>query len=380
MKKITRDDFIKRIFNAFKVHPIIALLGPRQCGKTTAAQLFMKRYKGRYRFHRFDLENPYDLARLDEPMLALEKLEGIIILDEIQRRPELFPLLRVLADRHKKQKFLILGSASRDLIAQSSESLAGRIRYLELTPFHFEEVDHLPKLWLRGGFPRSYLARSESASYEWRESYVSTFLEKDVPSLGIKIPSRSLRKFWMMLAHCHGAIFNASEIGRSMGIAHTTSRHYLDILTGTFMIRELQPWFENISKRQIKSPKLYFRDSGLFHFLLGIKDRQTLTTHPKLGASWEGFALEEIIRLHQATPEETFFWGVHSQLELDLLIVKEGKKYGFEIKYADAPRLTPSLIKAEELLNLDKLTVIYPGKQSYWLSSTIQVIGLEQYL
>ncbi len=375
-----REQFVDRIFEAFKVHPVVGLLGPRQCGKTTLAQQFRDHFSENWTFHYFDLENPRDLARLDQPMLALEELEGCIVIDEVQLRPELFPLLRVLVDQHKDRKFLVLGSASRDLIQQSSESLAGRIQYVELTPFDYAEVDHLQKLWLRGGFPLSYLAESEKSSAQWREAYITTFLERDIPNLGLRVPPRTLRRFWMMLAHYHGAILNASEMGKSLGISHTTVRNYLDILTGTFMVRELQPWFENIKKRQVKTPKIYFRDSGLYHSLANIPDREALQIHPKLGASWEGFALEETIRLHQATPGECYFWSIHSTAELDLLILKDGKRRGFEMKYTDGPKLTKSMQIALDLLNLDELVVLYPGEKSYPLHEKIRVISLEEYL
>ncbi len=382
MPTIERDYFISELHSALAVHPVIALLGPRQCGKTTLAQQYASLQPGKSipAIHHFDLEDPDDLAKLGAPKLALEDLTGLIIIDEIQRQPELFPLLRVLVDQHKKRKFLILGSASRDLIKQSSETLAGRIRYIEITPFSYAEVDNMNRLWLHGGFPNSYLTKNNQHSIDWRAAYITTFLERDIPNLGIQVPARTLRRFWMMLAHYHGGIFNASEIGASLGVGHTTARRYLDILTGTFMIRELTPWFENINKRQIKSPKIYFRDSGIFHSLLGIHDMVALQNHPKLGASWEGFALEEIIRSHHAEPEECYFWGIHNQGELDLLIIKNGKRLGFEFKYSDAPLLTSSMQLAQDTLQLDKLTVIYPGKSAYRLTTKIEVMGLENYL
>lgn len=382
MSMINREYFVNELSKAFNIHPVIALLGPRQCGKTTLAKQYasLKQKKSIPAVYYFDLEDPDDLAKLDTPKLALEHLLGLILIDEIQRKPELFPLLRVLVDQHKKRTFLILGSASRDLIKQSSETLAGRIRYIEITPFSYGEVNDLNNLWFRGGFPNSYLAKNDQTSHDWRMAYITTFLERDIPNLGIQIPARTLRRFWIMLAHYHGGIFNASEIGTSLGIAHTTVRRYLDILTGTFMVRELTPWIENISKRQIKSPKIYFRDSGIFHSLLGIYDQHALQNHPKLGASWEGFALEAIIQVHHAESEECYFWGIHSHAELDLLILKNGKRLGFEFKYSDAPRLTTSMQLAQDTLHLDQLTVIYPGNSSYHLTSTINVVGLKQYL
>lgn len=375
-----RERFIEEIHRAFEVHSVIALLGPRQCGKTTLARLYQQQYMNEMPFTYFDLENPRDLAKFDTPLLTLEQLTGCIIIDEIQRKEELFPILRGLVDQKKSRRFLILGSASRDLIRQSSETLAGRIRYIELTPFSYWEVDHAEKLWLRGGFPLSYLAKNEEFSFEWRTSYVSTFLERDIPNLGIQIPAPMLRRFWMMLSHYHGQIYNSSEIGKSMGISHTTARRYLDILTGTFMIRQLQPWFENIEKRQVKSPKIFFRDSGIFHALLGVAYRGELQNHPKLGASWEGFALEEIIRFHEAPPEESYFWAIHNQAEIDLVIMKRGKRIGFEFKYADAPAVTKSMKMAQNLLHLDALYVIFPGKEHYFLDENIEAVGLEHYL
>lgn len=377
---IQRSYYIEKIEFLFNVTPSVAILGPRQCGKTTLARLYADNYHIKP-IYWFDLENPDDLGRLASPMLALAELEGLIVIDEIQKRPDLFPALRVLIDEHKgTQRYLILGSASRDLIQQSSETLAGRINYMELNPFSYPEVDDISKLWIRGGFPNSYLAHTNEMSWEWRKSYISTFLERDIPNLGIQVPPQTLRRFWMMLAHYHGNIFNASEIGQSLGVAHTTARHYLDILTGTFMIRELPPWVENIDKRQIKSPKIYFRDSGIYHSLLNVPTKDNLFTHPKLGASWEGFAIEEVIRHHQGEIGEIYFWGVHNQAELDLFIIKNGKRLGFEFKYSDKPVVTKSMNQALETLQLDSLTIIYPGNNDYPLSHHIRVVGLKNYL
>ncbi|MCH9626694.1 MAG: hypothetical protein S4CHLAM2_03220 [Chlamydiales bacterium] len=375
-----RQAWLKRVDSAFKVHPVVALLGPRQCGKTTLSQQYTRQHSIPPQNH-FDLENPNDLARLRDPVLTLSKLSGLIIIDEIQRIPDLFPALRVLVDRRElKQRYLILGSASRDLIRQSSETLAGRIGYLELTPFSLQEAPAQTKLWLRGGYPRSYLADNESISADWRKAFIRTYLERDIPSLGIDIPSENLRRFWMMLAHYHGSIFNASELGRSLGFTHKTIQRYADILAGTFMIRQLRPWFENLGKRQVKSSKIYLRDSGVLHTLAGINNQEELLVHPKLGSSWEGFALEEVIRFHQAESEECYFWATHQQAELDLLICKNGKRSGFEFKYSGSPKLTRSMQIALHDLKLDSLTVIYPGKVDYPLSEAIDVIGLESYL
>jgi hypothetical protein len=357
-------------------------LGPRQSGKTTLARQIAATVPGFPEGQNyFDLEDPAHLERLENPRLALSGLRGLVVIDEIQRRPDLFPILRVLADRPETPaQFLILGSASRDLIRQGSETLAGRIGFVAVTPFTLSEVGgaNAEQLWLRGGFPISYLAASDADSAQWREFYIRTFLERDIPALGIQIPALALRRFWLMLVHCHGQVFNASDVGRSLTVADTTVRRYLDILTGTFMVRRLPPWFENIGKRQVKTPKIYFRDSGLLHRLAGINDAGALHTWPKLGASWEGFALEEIIRLADASEEEAYFWSVHSQGELDLMILKDGKRLGFEFKFADSPRLTSAGRMALELLKLDQLTLICPGDAAYKVEDKVRVRGLSR--
>ena len=376
-----RPFFVQQISDYFEAHPIVGILGPRQSGKTTLAEMYAKHLKqATPLIHHFDLEDPTDLARLETPKLALEGLSGIIVIDEIQRAPDLFPYLRVLVDRQPELKILILGSASRDLLQQSSETLAGRIAYFELPPFSYQETHDLQKLWLQGGFPRSYLAPNIEASNLWRGQYITTFLERDIPNLGITISPMVLRRFWMMLAHYHGNTFNASEIANSFDISNVTARRYLDILTGTFMIRQLQPWFVNIRKRQVKATKIYFKDSGVYHSLIGITDLDALKTHPKLGSSWEGFALEEVIRAHHATPEECYFWATHGGAELDLLIIQKGKKLGFEFKHTDAPRATSSMHIAMKDLELDHLTVIYPGVQKFLLAENITAVGLVTYL
>ena len=376
-----REKFLDKIEEEFKVNPVVAILGPRQCGKTTISKQYIARKNNIPKENYFDLENDRDIQRLQDPILVLSQLTGLIVIDEIQKIPELFPRLRVLVDNDElNQKYLILGSASRDLIKQSSETLAGRISYLELTPFTYSEVLDLENLWIRGGYPRSFLAESEEISLKWRKSFVKTYLERDIPSLGIEIPSDHLRRFWMMLAHYHGCIFNASEMGRSLGFSHKTMQHYADILSGTFMIRQLQPWFENIGKRQVKSTKIYMRDSGIFHSLIGVNSYSDLLIHPKLGASWEGLALEEIIRHFKADQEECYFWATHQQAELDLLIIKNGKKYGFEMKYSGAPNLTKSMQIAQNDLSLDSMIVVYPGNVNYLLKNNIEVIGLKNLL
>ncbi len=376
MKRVKYLDQIKM---QLRVHNSCAILGPRQVGKTTLSRQFASEFN-QNNVHIFDLENPNDLSQFENPMLLLSPLmktaNDLVIIDEVQMRPDLFPVLRVLLDQYPG-KILILGSASRDLIKQSSETLAGRIGYIELPPFSFDETFEISDLWLRGGFPRSYLAKTLDESFIWREAYIRTFLERDIPSLGFNVPTQQIYRFWMMLCHYHGQTFNASEIARSLGITDHLVRKYLDILTGTFMVRTLQPWFENISKRQVKAPKIYFRDSGILHTLLGIKDMKQLTTYPRLGSLWEGLALEEIVRRVGIMHDECFFWATQSGAELDLMIFKNGKRFGFEFKYSDAPKITQSMRISLEDLKIDHLYVIYPGKNSFPIDINITACGLE---
>ncbi len=376
-KNMQRADFIDNINDAFKVTPVVALLGPHQVGKTTLAKEYAKAQSQPVTV--FDLEDITSLSQLENPKLALQRLKGLIVIDEIQRRPDLFPTLRVLVDEHQDRQFLILGSASKELLRQSSETLAGRISQIELTPFNIQETGSVDQLWFRGGFPKSYLAETDMISGQWRQEYIATFLERDIPNLGFRIPPPALRRFWMMLIHYHGQIFNSSMIANAMGSSHNTMRHYLDILTGTFMIRELQPWFENIKKRQVKSSKIYFRDSGILHSLAGLNTFNHLMTYPKLGTSWEGFALEEVIRFYKVRAEECYFWGIHNDAELDLLLFKEGQKLGFEVKYTDHPKITLSMQHAVKLLGLQKLYVVIPGALKFPLTEQIEVKGIEQF-
>jgi predicted AAA+ superfamily ATPase len=375
-----RKQFLIKIKELFRVHPVCAILGPRQCGKTTLARQFTQEFDSS-QVHWYDLEDPRDLVRLNQPMLSLETLEGLIVIDEIQRRPDLFPLLRVLVDRRPAhQQYLILGSASKILLQQSSESLTGRIGYMELTPFSIPEVQDIDTLWVRGGFPRSFLSASDADSFTWRTNYIRTFLEMDLPNLGFNIPAQQLYRFWMMLTQYHGQLFNASDLGRSLSVSDHTVRKYLDILEGTFMVRTLQPWFANIQKRHVKTPKIYFRDSGLLNALLDLSNRTAMERYARFGALWEGFALEEILRFHALHPNQAFFWRTHAGAELDLLFKQEDRLIGFEFKYADAPKLTPSMRLAIEDLGLEKLNVIYPGNVDYPLGHNIYVYGMKSYL
>jgi predicted AAA+ superfamily ATPase len=373
MKIIERQHDCKALSKLMAMFPVVAILGPRQCGKTTLARTLGAN-------HYFDLENPQDAARLDQPQLALEDLSGLIIIDEIQRMPDMFPLLRYLVDQQKKRKFVILGSASRDLIRQSSESLAGRIAYHYLGGFRLDDIDpaKMKTLWLRGGLPRSFLARSDEESLVWRNQYVTTFLERDIPQLGINIPARTLRRFWTMLSHYHGQILNYADLGRSFGVSDMTVRKYCEILEGTFMIRILQPWYANIGKRVVKRPKFYLSDSGLFHSLSSIETPQQLSASPKLGASWEGFALDCVCRTLGKQDEDLYFWSTHAGAELDLFWQQGGKNWGVEFKYEDAPRLTRSMKTAIEDLQLAGLWVVYPGKASYPLAQNIQTLSLSE--
>lgn len=373
-----REHFLQQIEQQFRIHSVCALLGPRQVGKTTLARAFAKEKRDN-QIRAFDLENALDLKRLENPMLALSsEPEKLIIIDEIQMRPDLFPAIRVLVDDPShKRNLLVLGSASRDLLRQSSETLAGRIGYIELPPLSLTETGDLNTLWLRGGFPRSYLADNESDSFLWRQNYITTFLERDIPNLGFNLPAKQLLRFWMMLTYYHGQTLNTSEIARSLGVSDPTVRRYLDILIGTFMIRELIPWSENIKKRQVRSPKIYFRDSGILHALLNIRNTSDLDIFPRLGAFWEGFALEEIIKFLGLRSEECFFWATHADAELDLFIMLHGKRIGFEFKYADVPKTTKSMRIALTDLRLDHIFVIYPGTEIFPLDEKITAYGLK---
>jgi predicted AAA+ superfamily ATPase len=376
---IERYRELKTLRKLFGSHPVVGIVGARQVGKTTLARLLVEITGSPSSY--FDLENPEDLARLEDPMLVLKELKGLVVIDEIQRYPGLFKVIRVLVDRPRSPaRFLVLGSASPDLLRQGSETLAGRIFYHELGGFTLEEVNlkNVMRLWVRGGFPRSYLARSISESEEWRRGFIRTFLERDLPQLGITIRSVTIRRFWTMLAHYHGQIWNSSEFGRSFGVADTTVRNYLDLLTSALVVRQLAPWHENISKRQVKSPKIYISDSGLLHTLLGLKTQSDLEGHPKVGASWEGFVLEQVIRHLGVTADQCFFWATHGGAELDLLVIKSNKRFGFEIKRTSSPGITPSMRSAMSDLGLYRLDVIHAGEKTFPLDKKVRAVALSR--
>jgi uncharacterized protein len=374
---IERYTDLALIRRALRRSRVVALLGPRQCGKTTLA----RRFVGPDSLNYFDLEDPQSLARLSVPDVALRPLKKLVVIDEIQRRPDLFPLLRVLADRSPlPARFLVLGSASEDLLKQFSETLGGRLETVPLEGFRLADLgaDSQAKHWLRGGFPLAYTPRRESDSVNWRRQFLQTFLERDIPQLGIEVPATALRRFWSMLAHYHGQTWNAAELARAMAVNESTVRRYLDLMTGVFMVRQLQPWHQNLGKRQVKSPKVYVRDSGLLHSLLGIANQLDLENHPKVGASWEGYAVEEVLKSFQ--PDEAYYWATYNGAELDLLLFKNGKRIGIECKRADAPVMTPSMRTALADLQLDHLYVLYPGNKAYALGKKVEVVPLAEFV
>ena len=376
---IDRRLHVEAVAGLLQRHPVVAILGTRQVGKSTLARQIAAGWSAPVTY--FDLEDPLDRSRLGDPRLALDGLEGLVVIDEVQFAPELFPILRVLVDRPEgKARFLVLGSASPDLLRQGSETLAGRIFYYELGGFDLGEVgaEARDRLWLRGGFPRSFLAESNAASAEWRRGFVRTFLERDLPALGIQVPPDALRRFWTMLAHYHGQTWNGAELARAFGVAESTVRRYLDLLRGALVLQVLPPWFENLKKRQVKAPKVYLVDSGLLHTLLGIEDREELLGHPKVGASFEGFVLREVIAQLGARPEEAYFWSTHGGAELDLLVVRGRRRLGFELKLTSAPKLTPSIHIALADLHLDRIDLVYAGDQTFPLAEKVRAVGLSR--
>ena len=373
---VPRNRLLKKVLNAIGDYPVTLLVGSRQCGKTTLARQIWKKKGGEY----FDLEDPQTPLQADRASLVLRDLKGLVIIDEFQRQPELLPLLRVLADRRPTPaRFLLLGSASLDLVRGVSETLAGRVAYIRMGGFLLHEigVENSDRLWIRGRFPRSYLAGNNRQSFEWRSNFIQSFLERDIPQFGIRIPSISLRRFWTMVAHYHGQIWNSAEFARSLGTKEDTARRYLDILSGTYLIRQLHPWFENIGKRLVRSPKVYIRDTGILHALLRLKTKVDVQSHPKLGFSWESFAMEEILLLTDLD-QDAYFFKTHAGAELDLMLIRGGHRYGIEFKYQDAPRTTRSMHTIIKDLNLKRLWIVYPGNRAYPLGESIDVVPLSQ--
>ena len=375
---VKREKLVSAIKQALRDNPVVALTGPRQCGKTTLARAIVT---GVRNARIFDLEDPVTLARFADPMTALEALRGLVVIDEVQRAPHLFPVLRVLADRAPlPARFLLLGSASPNIARETSESLAGRAAFIDMSGFMLHEVgaEAQRRLWLRGGFPRAFLARSEAQGFAWREDFIRTFLERDIRNFGVNVPPLALRRLWMMLAHYHGQMWSASEISRSLGESHPTVKRHVDILTGALVVRQLQPWFENLGKRQVKSSKVYVRDTGLLHALLGIASFSQLEAHPKLGASWEGFVVEQVLAC--VGERNAWYWATQSGAELDLLVMRGGKRYGIEVKYGDAPRPTKSMAIAITDLRLEHLFVVYPRRERYAMNAHTTALSLESLL
>lgn len=375
MRDIKRPKALSDLKKALERSPATALLGPRQCGKTTLARALNETLKGTF----FDLENPRDVNRLENPMLTLERENGYVIIDEVQKKPELFEIIRVLVDKPNRScKFLLLGSAAPRLMKSASESLAGRISFVDLSGFDLSEAgnSNSEKLWERGGFPRSYLSGAAETSFAWRNDFIRTFLERDIPQLGITIPAETLRRFWTMVAHYHGQLWNSAEFARSLGSAEATARNYLDILSGAYMVRQLVPWHENLKKRQVKAPKIYIRDSGILHALLALESLDDIFNHPKLGASWEGFVIEQIFSITDS--RDIYFWATYAGAELDLLMFKHGKRYGFEIKYSDAPKTSKSMRSAISDLQLEHLYIVYPGPETYPIDDKITALSIHE--
>lgn len=375
---ISRTQELRAVRQLLREFPVVCVLGARQVGKTTLAKQLTETRRGKTT--RFDLQDPADLRRLADPGLALRPLRGLVVLDEIHHLPEVFPLLRALADRPRTPaRFLVLGSASGDLLRQTSESLAGRVAYHRLEGFGLPEAgNEADRLWFRGGFPRSFLAKTEAAGRRWRDHFITTFLARDVAAWGSRVPPATFRRFWTMLAHWNGQLWNGAEIGRSFGVSHTAVRRYLDFLTSVFLVRQLPPWFENLRKRQSRAPKIYLGDTGILHTLLGLKEPDALLAYPKMGASWEGFVIGQIIRVAGASPEQCYHWTAHSGASLDLLLVDGDRRYGFEVKRAEAPRRTASMVAAFEDLRLDRLEVIHAGTATYEIAPGIRALPVRR--
>lgn len=384
LRPIDRVDGVQAIRKLLDQFPIVGIVGSRQIGKTTLARMIADTFeRTKTKVTKFDLEDPNDLAALQNSMETLAPLQGLVIVDEVQRKPDLFPILRVLADRpSNRAQFLILGSTSPELLKQSSESLAGRIAYYHLDGFGLDEVGvgNCNKLWIRGGYPKSYLAKNDDESAVWRREFLQTFRERDLAQFGIIRPPETIRIFLNMLAHYHGQTWNAAEFARALGVAEKTVRSYLDILVSTFLVWKLQPWFENLSKRQIKAPKVYINDCGLLHSILDLPDADALSRHPKVGASFEGFAMQQIIRAIGARRDECYSWGLHSGAALDLLVIRGSRRFGFEVKRSESPEVTPSMRSAIESLQLNKLTVVHAGKHSYSMNDNIRAVAITRVL
>jgi predicted AAA+ superfamily ATPase len=369
-----RSHHVAAIRRLLQTSPVVAILGARQVGKTTLAREVVRGMNA----HVFDLENPLDLRALDEPMTTLGELSGVVVIDEIQRHPNLFPILRVLADRPRKPaRFLVLGSAAPELLRQSAESLAGRIAFYDLPGFMLAEVGDakLDRLWWRGQFPRAFLAKTDADALRWRRDFIRTFLAQDVAQLGVNAAPAMMERFWAMLAHHHGQLWNSSELARAFGLSHSTVQKYLDTLVGTFVMTRLQPYFVNIAKRLVRSPKIYVADSGVLHTLLDLQSARDLARHPKVGASFEGFVIAQLAAHLGARPEQCFFWATHSGAELDLLVVRGNRRHGFEIKRTDAPTVTKSMHSAMAALELRELTVIHSGLRTFQLADNIRAVA-----
>ncbi len=381
MDLLPRPAHVRRVLALLRTNPVVAILGARQVGKTTLARQVFAARSGPV--HVFDLEDTRDLAALADPRQALGRLKGLVVLDEIHRLPEVFQTLRVLADRPgTPARFLVLGSASPELLRQTSESLAGRIAFHDLSPLGLSEVgiENTERLWSRGGFPRSFLASDEPESADWRRHFTRTFLERDLPDLGVILPAETLARFWAMLAHVHGQVFNASEIGRAFGVGHTTVRRWLDVLVHTYVMRVLPPWHENLAKRQVKSPKVYVADTGILHSLLGIETLEGLARHPKAGASWESFCMEAVVARLGARWDQCWFWATHASAEIDLVVMTGSHRLGFEFKRTSGPGVTPSMRIALEDLRLDHIDVVHSGNRTFPMADRIRAVALERVL